>query len=225
MYKLLLVEDDLDYGMVIQQYLTICGFEVQWFTTPEQVIDTITQKQFDLAILDIMLPQKDGFTLSKEIHAIAPTLPFLFLTAKNQNIDRLMGLKLGADDYISKTCDPEELKLRIENILKRTATSKIEHYQLGSYTFNPIQLKLTHPTETIRLTERERDLLLLLITSNGQIISREEILQKLWPSADYFNGRSLDVFITRLRKYFQHDDSISIISLRGIGFEIHLSLR
>lgn len=225
MYKLLLVEDDIDYGTVIQQYLGICGFEVKWFTTPEEVIETVTQEHFDLAILDIMLPLKDGFTLSKEINTVLPNLPFLFLTAKNQSIDRLMGLKLGADDYISKTCDPEELKLRIENILKRTAVPKTEQYLLGSYTFNPIQLKLSHPSETIRLTERERDLLLLLISHNGDIISREEILQKLWPSADYFNGRSLDVFVTRLRKYFQHDESISILSLRGVGFEVNLSLK
>lgn len=225
MYKLLLVEDDIDYGTVIQQYLGICGFEVKWFSIPDKVVTAVTEEHFDLAILDIMLPVKDGFTLSKEINTVLPTLPFLFLTAKNQNIDRLMGLKLGADDYISKTCDPEELKLRIENILKRTAKPKTEQYLLGSYTFNPVQLKLTHPNETIRLTERERDLLLLLIASNGKIISREEILQKLWPSADYFNGRSLDVFVTRLRKYFQHDDAISIASLRGIGFEINLSLK
>ena len=225
MYKLLLVEDDIDYGTVIQQYLGICGFDVKWFSTPDKVVNVVTEEHFDLAILDIMLPVKDGFTLSKEINTVLPTLPFLFLTAKNQNIDRLMGLKLGADDYISKTCDPEELKLRIENILKRTAKPKTEQYLLGSYTFNPVQLKLTHSTETIRLTERERDLLLLLIASNGKIISREEILQKLWPSADYFNGRSLDVFVTRLRKYFQHDDAISIASLRGIGFEINLSLK
>lgn len=225
MYKLLLVEDDIDYGTVIQQYLGICDFEVKWFSTPDKVVTAVIEEHFDLAILDIMLPVKDGFTLSKEINTVLPTLPFLFLTAKNQNIDRLMGLKLGADDYISKTCDPEELKLRIENILKRTAKPKTEQYLLGSYTFNPVQLKLTHPTETIRLTERERDLLLLLIASNGKIISREEILQKLWPSADYFNGRSLDVFVTRLRKYFQHDDTISIASLRGIGFEINLSLK
>lgn len=225
MYKLLLVEDDIDYGTVIQQYLGICGFDVKWFSTPDKVVNAVAEEHFDLAILDIMLPVKDGFTLSKEINTVLPTLPFLFLTAKNQNIDRLMGLKLGADDYISKTCDPEELKLRIENILKRTVKQKTEQYLLGSYTFNPVQLKLTHPTETIRLTERERDLLLLLIDSNGKIISREEILQKLWPSADYFNGRSLDVFVTRLRKYFQHDDAISIASLRGIGFEINLSLK
>ncbi|MDM1503582.1 response regulator transcription factor [Myroides marinus] len=225
MYKLLLVEDDLDYGTVIQQYLGICGFDVTWFSTPEQVINTISKEHFDLAILDIMLPIKDGFTLSKEINAILPTLPFLFLTAKNQNIDRLMGLKLGADDYISKTCDPEELKLRIENILKRTAIPKTEQYVLGSYIFNPVQLKLTHAKETIRLTERERDLLLLLINYNGQVIPREDILQKLWPSADYFNGRSLDVFVTRLRKYLQHDDAISITSIRGIGFDINLAIK
>lgn len=225
MPKLLLVEDDIDYGTVIQQYLSICGFEIEWLPTPERVIELITNNSFDLAILDIMLPQKDGFTLAKEISALKPTLPFLFLTAKNQNIDRLMGLKLGADDYISKTCDPEELKLRIENILKRNLITKKEEYHLGSYYFNPSQLKLSHPKETFRLTEREKDLLLLLIQYNKKVISREEILNNLWSSSDYFNGRSMDVFLTRLRKYLRHDDNIKITSIRGVGFEVYLSLK
>lgn len=225
MSNILLVEDDLDYGTVIQQYLTICGFNVKWFATPEDVLDHIQMSQYDLAILDIMLPIKDGFTLAKEIHTKQPRLPFLFLTAKNQNIDRLMGLKLGADDYISKTCDPEELKLRIENILKRTVAPKIEQYQLGAYSFHPLQLKLTHANETTRLTEREKDLLLLFIQHNKKVITREAILEQLWPAADYFNGRSLDVFVTRLRKYLSLDDSIQIKSIRGIGFEIELSIQ
>lgn len=227
MYKLLLVEDDLDYGTVIQQYLSICGFEVKWLNTPEQVIDTVTKEHFDLAILDIMLPVKDGFTLSKEINRVLPSLPFLFLTAKNQNIDRLMGLKLGADDYISKTCDPEELKIRIDNILKNQTnpTTKLDYYQLGAYRFYPDQLKLTISTNTHRLTERERDLLVLLINYDKQIVERTYILQQLWPTNDYFNGRSLDVFITRLRKYLAEDENIQITSIRGLGFEIDLALK
>lgn len=224
MPKILLVEDDLDYGTVMKQYLEISGFEVIWLTTPEKAMDLLLQTKFSLAVLDIMLPVKDGFSLAKEINNLYPSLPFLFLTAKNQNIDRLMGLKLGASDYISKTCDPEELKLRIDNILKFAQTDNAEQYKLGTYIFYPAQLKLSHPKENFRLTEREKDLLLLLIQNNRKVISRSFILENIWHSADYFNGRSMDVFITRLRKYFTYDDNIQIISIRGVGFEVDLGV-
>jgi DNA-binding response OmpR family regulator len=225
MHKILLVEDDIDYGTVMQQYLEISGFEVIWLTTPENTLDMLKKEKFSLAVLDIMLPVKDGFSLSKEIQMLYPALPFLFLTAKNQNIDRLMGLKSGAADYISKTCDPEELKLRIDNILKYAESAQTQQYQLGNYSFYPFQLKLTHPKESFRLTERERDLLILLIQNNNKIVHRNVILEKIWHSSDYFSGRSMDVFITRLRKYFIHDDNIQITSIRGIGFEIDLALK
>ena len=222
MHKILLVEDDLDYGTVIKQYLEICGFSILWLTTPTDVFKILEQDKYSLAILDIMLPIQDGFNLSKDIRLKYPHIPFLFLTAKNQNIDRLMGLKLGAEDYISKTCDPEELKLRIENIIKRNTVSIDDKYYLGAYTFYPMQLKLVHSKETFRLTEREKDLLLLFIQYNKKVLPREVILTQLWPSADYFNGRSMDVFVTRLRKYLSYDDNVQIKSIRGVGFQINI---
>lgn len=225
MHKILLVEDDLDYGTVIKQYLEICGFSILWLTTPTDVFKILEQDKYSLAILDIMLPIQDGFNLSKDIRLKYPHIPFLFLTAKNQNIDRLMGLKLGAEDYISKTCDPEELKLRIENIIKRHTVSIDDKYYLGTYTFYPMQLKLVHAKETFRLTEREKDLLLLFIQYNKKVLPRDVILTQLWPSADYFNGRSMDVFVTRLRKYLSYDDNVQITSLRGVGFETNLAIK
>ncbi|WP_413513938.1 response regulator transcription factor [Myroides odoratus] len=224
MYKILLVEDDLDYGTVVKQYLEFSGFDVIWTSSSEEVATLLQKTTFNLAILDIMLPLKDGFTLAKEIRRDNPQIPFLFLTAKNQNIDRLVGLKLGAADYISKTCDPEELKLRIDNILRYTQTETNAVYHLGSYTFNPNHLRLENSKNKYQLTERERDLLLLFIQHNNSILTRELILTKLWPSADYFNGRSLDVFVTRLRKYLAEDDAIQISSIRGVGFKIDLAL-
>lgn len=222
MHKILLVEDDIDYGTVVKQYLEISGFDVVWTPASTEVEVLIQQHYFHLAILDIMLPLKDGFTLAKEIHQHHPHIPFLFLTAKNQNIDRLLGLKLGAADYIAKTCDPEELKLRIDNILRYIPIETATVYHLGIYTFNPALLRLENSKRTYQLTERERDLLLLFIQYDQSIIEREVILNQLWQSADYFNGRSLDVFVTRLRKYLSDDDSIQINSIRGVGFKINL---
>ena len=223
MHKILLVEDDLDYGTVVKQYLEFSGFQVIWTPTATDVASLIAQHTFDLAILDIMLPVKDGFTLAKEIHQNHSQIPFLFLTAKNQNIDRLLGLKLGAADYVSKTCDPEELKLRIDNILRYTQSKNMQTYQLGIFVFTPNLLRLETSKKTYQLTERERDLLLLFIQHDRSIVEREVILNQLWQSADYFSGRSLDVFVTRLRKYFSDDDAIQISSIRGVGFKIDLA--
>ncbi|EHQ42007.1 response regulator transcription factor [Myroides odoratus] len=223
MHNILLVEDDIDYGTVVKQYLEISGFNVIWTPSSTEVAELLQQHHFHLAILDIMLPIKDGFTLAKEIHQNHPNIPFLFLTAKNQNIDRLLGLKLGAADYIAKTCDPEELKLRIDNIMRHTPIETSTVYHLGIYSFNPTLLRLEHAKKTYQLTERERDLLLLFIQHDQSILEREVILNQLWQTADYFNGRSLDVFVTRLRKYLSDDDNIQISSIRGVGFKINLA--
>jgi DNA-binding response OmpR family regulator len=176
---------------------------------------------FHIGILDIMMPNIDGFSLAKAIIKEKSDFPLLFLTAKNQKIDRITGLKLGADDYLSKPCDPEELILRIQNILKRTQpATPLSVISIGDYTLHSDKLLLSHPKEEIRLTQRELDLLLFLLQHNNQTIKREIILDKLWETNDYFTGRSLDVFISRLRKYFQFDEGIKIQSLRGIGFQV-----
>ena len=218
--KILLLEDDPDLGMVLKQYLEFSDFEVSWISNPEEILkDKKNVENFQLAILDVMLPVMDGFELSKKIRKMS-NIPFLFLTAKGQSIDRILGLKLGAEDYITKPCEPEELILRIKNILKRNETSEKSAIQIGNYSFIPSQFQLIFGNESIQLTEKESELLLLLSKSNQKIINRKEILETLWGENDYFLGRSLDVFMSRLRKYFQKDDRIKFDSIRGIGFKV-----
>lgn len=220
--SVLLVDDEHDFGFILKQYLEMSGFDVHWFQNPLEALEHKKVVQnCSVAILDVMMPGMDGFTLAKKIHEFAP-LPFLFLTAKNQQIDRILGLKLGADDYVSKPCDPEELILRLYNILKRTnAADASEEYHLGNYYFKPGLLLLEYGQEQFHLTERETALLLLLVQYNQKLITREIILDNVWKSADYFTGRSMDVFISRLRKYFQFDNRIRIQSIRGIGFQVY----
>lgn len=218
--KILLVEDDQDLGMVLKQYLEFSDFEVNWIANPEEILKNKKQiDQYQLAILDVMLPVIDGFELSKEIRKTSD-IPFLFLTAKGQSIDRILGLKLGADDYVTKPCEPEELILRIKNILKRQQNSTKAIIKLGNYSFIPSQFQLLFNDETTQLTEKESELLLLLSKNNQKIINRKEILETLWGENDYFLGRSLDVFMTRLRKYFQKDERVKFDSVRGIGFKV-----
>ena len=220
--KILLVEDDADFGLILKHYLELSDFEVVWFQNPEDVLGIIKSDFcFNIGILDIMMPNIDGFSLAKIILKEKPDFPLLFLSAKNQKIDRLTGLKIGADDYIAKPCDPEELILRIRNILKRATSPIVEtHFKIGEYSLDSEKLLLTHSNEKVRLTIREKDLLLYLLKQNKQTIKRDDILDNLWETNDYFTGRSLDVFISRIRKYFRHDEQIKIQSIRGVGFEI-----
>jgi len=219
--KILLAEDDPDFGMILKQYLELEDFEVAWFQNPEDIVRLLNPDfPFQIGILDIMMPSIDGFSLAKMILKEKNNFPLLFLTAKNQKIDRLMGLKIGADDYIAKPCDPEELVLRIKNILKRTQPAILPQIKVGSYSLDTEKLLLSHSEGNVRLTIRERELLLYLLKHNGTMIKRDDILDNLWETNDYFTGRSLDVFISRLRKYLSHDSQIKIQSLRGIGFEV-----
>lgn len=217
----LLVEDGYDFGFILKQYLEMYEFNVHWYQNPMEALEDLTVvNQCDIAILDVMLPEMDGFTLAKKLQEKID-FPFLFLTAKNQQIDRILGLKLGADDYISKPCDPEELILRIKNILNRKGYKSVNNeLMIGSYIFKPKQLMLQHSDTDYQLTEREVSLLLLLTQYNNQVVTREIILQHVWKNTDYFTGRSMDVFISRLRKYFQYDDRIKIQSIRSVGFHV-----
>lgn len=220
--KILLAEDDPDFGMILKQYLELEDFEVDWFQNPEDILPLLSSDfTFHMGILDVMMPNIDGFSLAKMILKEKKDFPLLFLTAKNQKIDRLTGLKMGADDYIAKPCDPEELVLRIKNIIKRATPSIMEsHVNIGQYSLDTKKLLLSHPHGNVRMTIREQELLLYLLKHNHSTITRDEILDQLWETNDYFTGRSLDVFISRLRKYFSHDPEVKIQSLRGIGFEI-----
>lgn len=225
--KILLAEDDSDFGMILKQYLELSDFEVFWFQNPAEIIPLIEGGfHFHLGILDVMMPHLDGFSLSKLIMKKHPDFPLLFLTAKNQKIDKLTGLKIGADDYLTKPCDPEELVLRIQNILRRVhpkdpAESVVK---IGDYVLNSENLTLQHPKEKIRLTAKELDLIIYFLKHNHQTVKRDDILNALWKDTDYFSGRSLDVFISRLRKYFIHDERVSISSIRGIGFELEFPI-
>ncbi|WP_336964307.1 response regulator transcription factor [Chryseobacterium contaminans] len=220
--KILLAEDDSDFGTILKQYLELEDFEISWYQNPEDIVPLLTTDfPFQMGILDVMMPNIDGFSLAKMILKEHNNFPLLFLTAKNQKIDRLTGLKMGADDYISKPCDPEELVLRIRNILKRTLPPTIDpQIKIGEYSLDTQKLLLSHPNGNVRMTVREQELLLYLLKHNHSTITRNNILDNLWETNDYFTGRSLDVFISRLRKYFSHDPKVKIQSLRGIGFEI-----
>lgn len=223
--KLLLVEDDADFGFMLKQYLEYSEFEVDLISDPRNVDNNFTfLHRYDLAILDLMMPYISGFTLASQIIKTIPDLPIIFLTAKDQKIDKLTGLKIGADDYLTKPCDPEELILRIQNIIKRTKSKKIEqrNIQLGTYQFDAANMLLIHPYGNQQLTEREAGLLNYLFQNKDRIISREEILEAIWGNNDFFSGRSMDVFISRLRKYLQHDPSLNIQAIRSIGFKVKL---
>lgn len=218
---ILLVEDDLDLGLVLKQYLQFSGFEVAWFSNPLEAVENLaTLENIQLAIIDVMMPEMNGFDLSKVISERSK-IPFLFLTAKAQSIDRILGLKLGADDYIAKPCEPEELLLRVKNILKREQKSElVQSIVIGNYLFLPSQYQIVFNDKTYTITEKETELLILLSQNNHKVLNRKEILEKLWGENDYFLGRSLDVFMTRLRKYFKEDDRIKFDSVRGIGFKV-----
>ena len=222
--KLILVEDDQDLGMVLKQYLEFSDFEVIWFDHPQKFLDDLTVLQTSkLLILDVMMPQIDGFSLANQLKDQL-NIPYLFLTAKGQSFDRVLGLKIGADDYITKPCDPEELVLRIKNILKRNQTILEEIIWIGNYNFNRNQMRLSFDEKEFQLTEKEVELLNYFILHNHKLVTRKEILETIWGENDYFMGRSLDVFMSRMRKYFQYDETIKFESIRGVGFKIDLPL-
>lgn len=223
--KIILVEDDLDLGQVLKQYLEFSDFEVNWFNHPNDLLKKIEKmNQYQLIIFDVMMPEIDGFSLSK-IVSQKVQIPFLFLTAKAQGFDRVLGLKLGAEDYITKPCDPEELVLRIKNILKRSASIQKDIIQIVDYEYDKLNLSLSYQNQLIQLTEKEAELLNFFIQNNQRLIPRKDILEAIWGENDYFFGRSLDVFMTRLRKYFQDDQSIKFESVRGVGFRINLPIK
>lgn len=220
---ILLVEDDLDLGLVLKQYLEFSGFEVTWFSNPLEAVENLAAlESIQLAIIDVMMPEMNGFDLSKTISE-RTKIPFLFLTAKAQSMDRILGLKLGADDYIAKPCEPEELLLRVKNILKREQKRELaQSIPIGDYNFLPSQYQIIFNDKAYTITEKETELLILLSQNNHKVLNRKEILEKIWGENDYFLGRSLDVFMTRLRKYFKEDNRIKFESIRGIGFKIEI---
>ncbi|MFK7001555.1 response regulator transcription factor [Flavobacterium oreochromis] len=225
MKTILLAEDDLDFGAILKQYLELSGFIVYWYRNGKEALISYSETQYDICILDIMMPIMDGFTLAENILKKNSSQAFLFLTAKNLKEDRILGLKIGADDYITKPCEADELVLRIHNILKRIhkSDSKIEDlFFIGNYQLDITNFKLISPKKLINLTEKETSIIQYLAQHPNQLIKREDILQAIWLNKDYFSGRSMDVFLSKIRKYFAEDHRIQLISYRNLGIEFKI---
>jgi len=218
--KILLVEDDVDLGNLLTQYLDLQGFKTILARSGEEGFPRFVDEDFDICVLDIMMPGMDGFTLAKKIRNTKPEVPFLFLTAKSQKEDKIKGLKLGADDYICKPFEVDELILRIKNILKRTGKIKPEVYTIGKFEFSFSDLQLIHGEEKYSLTLKEAELLRHLLLNRNKVLTRESILSELWGQNDYFLGRSMDVFISRIRKYLKSEKTVQVETIRGVGFKL-----
>lgn len=220
--QILLVEDDLNLGFMLQEYLEMESFEVKLCRDGEAGLKTFrSNKKFDICILDVMLPKKDGFTLAQEIREKNDKVPILFLTAKSLKEDKLKGFGLGADDYMTKPFDEDELVCRIQAILKRTNQNKTQEsvFEIGKYTFDASkQILLFDSQEDRKLTSKESAILKMLATHKNRILKREDALVEIWGENDYFHGRSFDVFITKLRKYLKKDENIKIENVHSVGF-------
>ena len=226
MKKLLLAEDDFDFAAILKQYLELHQFEVTWAENGEIALSYFKNQTFDICILDVMMPKLDGFSLAEKIVTINPETPFIFLTARKLTEDKIIGLKLGADDYIAKPFEVDELILRLQNILKRIEQKRSldgnNVIEIGSYIFDNERLTLYNKNHVQQLTEKEASLIEYLYLIHNQLLKRDQILMSVWKKDDYFSGRSMDVFISRLRKYFNSDPKIKIESVRNIGLEFKI---
>jgi two-component system OmpR family response regulator len=222
--KILLAEDDNNLGILLRNYLSAKNYETELFINGNLALEAFPKGSFGLCILDIMMPEMDGLTLAREIRLTNPDIPIIFLTAKNQEDDIIEGFKSGADDYITKPFSMEELLYRIEAILRRTsssgATKKDDSYTIGLYSFNPLKQILVFEDQTIKLTTKESELLELLCRHGNEILERNFALKTIWIDDNYFNARSMDVYITRLRKYLRKDLSVKILNVHGRGYKL-----
>jgi DNA-binding response OmpR family regulator len=223
--RILLAEDDTNLGILLKNYLTARNYHTVLYINGIQALDAFRNKSFDLCILDIMMPEMDGITLAREIRAARPEMPVIFLTAKNQQDDILEGFRAGADDYITKPFSMEELILRIEAILRRTTggvavTKKEDSYIIGHYTFEHLKQILSYREQQIKLTTKESELLELLCRNENLILERNFALKAIWTDDNYFNARSMDVYISRLRKYLSKDPSVKIVNVHGRGYKL-----
>jgi DNA-binding response OmpR family regulator len=216
--KILLAEDDADLGNILSQYLEMQGYNVILARDGEEGWTRFNEGEVDICVLDVMMPKLDGFELAERIYRKSPGIPFIFLTAKGLKEDRIRGLKIGADDYITKPFDVDELVLRIQNILRRTGTPEVSTFQIGQYDFSFEELTLTGPEDDHKLTMKEGMLLKYFLQHQNKLVKREEILEELWGENDYFLGRSMDVFVSRLRKYLKKEKTVAIDTVRGTGY-------
>jgi len=223
--RIFMCEDDENLGMLLREYLQAKGYEVDLFPDGEAGWNAFEKNEadYDICILDVMMPKKDGFTLAQEIRNADSEIPILFLTAKGMKEDILEGFKIGADDYLTKPFSMEELLMRIEAILRRVKgkkTSKTIVYQIGQYTFDTQKQTLSINGEQTKLTTKENDLLQLLCTNLNEVLERNYALKKIWGKVDYFNARSMDVYITKLRKLLKDDPEVEIMNIHGKGYKL-----
>ena len=220
--RILYVEDDETLAFVTKDNLEQNNYDIDHYLDGASGLKAFEKKGYDLCLLDVMLPEMDGYQLAENIRKHNSEIPILFLTAKSMKEDRIHGLQLGADDYITKPFSIEELILKIEVFLKRKfiATPDKEKYTIGCFTLDYKNLKLMGGDVESNMTQKEADLMKLLIENKGNTLRREDILKKLWGENDYFLGRSMDVFISRLRKYIRKDDSLVIENVHGVGFRL-----
>ncbi len=222
--KVLLAEDDLSLGYVIKDNLSDAGYEVVLCPDGQIAIEKFNKEDFDICLLDIMMPNKDGFAVAKRIRQQTDVVPILFITAKSLEEDRIHGFESGADDYIIKPFSMQELLLRMEVFLRRTKkmySERSQSYQIGDMAFSFNNLRLTVDRTEHNLTQKEAELLQFLCEHPNRILKREEVLLNVWGKDDYFLGRSMDVFITKLRKYFKSDPSANIETIHGLGFRLN----
>jgi len=223
-YRILLCEDDQNLGMVLKNYLELNDYDVTLERDGRLGLAAFQREKFDICLLDVMMPNMDGFTLAEEIRDVDPDIPLFFLSAKTMKEDIIQGYKLGADDYITKPFDSEVLLLKIKAILKRNEELNKEsenvEFDLGKYHFNPKLRQLIVDGKTQTLSPKENELLKMLAEHKNDLLPRERALKKIWGSDTYFNGRSMDVYIAKLRKYLKEDTNIEIVNIHGNGFRL-----
>jgi len=220
--RVLLTEDDKNLGTILKAYLEAKGFPTELCTDGREGLERFKREEFQFCILDVMMPVMDGFALAAEIRKLDQKVPLLFLTAKTMQEDKLHGFELGADDYLTKPFSMEELLLRMKAIIRRTAEDAVRptHFELGSFTFDYNRQILKNKEGETKLTSKEAELLRLLCENMNKVLDRSVALNKIWFDDSYFNARSMDVYVTKLRKYFKTDPKIELMNVHGVGFKL-----
>ena len=224
MRRVLLLEDDVNLGLVLQEHLQMNGFAVTLCANGEEGMAEFIRGAFDLCLVDIMMPKKDGFTFAREVRSQNQQVPLIFLTAKAMKEDKITGFRIGCDDYLTKPFSVEELLLRIEAVLRRSSSASTAvgtvQFQVGSYTFDYQRQVLRRGSVDVRMTPTESELLRLLCANLNRTLDRDKALREIWGNESYFSGRSMDVFISKLRKYLKDDPSVEILSIHGKGYKL-----
>jgi len=222
--KILLAEDDANLGSLLKEYLIAKKYDAELFENGELALEAYLKDDYDLCIFDVMMPKMDGFALAKEIRKSNENIPIIFLTAKSLKDDLIEGFESGADDYLTKPFSMDELMLRIKAIMRRVGgdknASKKTHFELGNYSFDAQHQKLTINKQEKKLTTKESELLRLLCINQNNLLDRNDALNEVWADDNYFNARSMDVYITKLRKHLKADERIQIINIHGKGFKL-----